>query len=155
MVFSSSLTRTLDVAWSRDRAYALVADVPRSASHFPTLQGIDDLGQGVFRWRLGAIKVPGFSFDAGYTAQYLFDEAAGTVTWASVPGAGNVQEEGSWHVTTAGSRTHLVFHSTLTVQLSVPRLVEKVVLRAAPSVTKKLMLGYLDRISKTMNGRIA
>lgn len=155
MVFSSSLERTLDVAWSRDEVYALVADVPRSAGHFPGIQGIDDLGDGVFRWRLGTIKLPGFAFDAGYTAQYHFDEAAGTVVWASVPGEGNVQEEGSWQVKTAGDRTHVVFRSTLTVDVAVPRLVERVVRKAAPGVTHKLMLGYLERIAKTMKGRVA
>lgn len=155
MVFSSSLERTLDVAWPRDRAYELVADVPRSAGHFPGLQGIDDLGGGVFRWRLGTIKLPGFGFDAGYTAQYTFDEAAGTVVWASVPGAGNVQEEGSWLVEAAGDRTRLRFRSTLTVDVAVPRLVERVVKKAAPGVTHKLMLGYLERIAKTMGGRVA
>ncbi len=154
MIFSSRTQRVLDVGWSVERAFDLVANVPRSAGHFPGLRGIDDLGGGVFRWRLGAIKLPGYSFDAGYTARYTFDPVAGTVTWKSVPGAGNVQEEGSWLVQAVGPSTHLRFTSTLTVDTPVPRLMERVVKKAAPGVTNRLMATYLAKIAATMDGQL-
>ncbi len=150
-----TLQRTLEVKWSRDDAYALVADVPRSAAHFPGLRGLDDLGDGVYRWRLESFKVGKFGFDVGYAARYVGDPEAGTVVWTTQPGSGNTRADGQWTVTaTADGGARLVFDNTIHVSVPLPRLMAKLGKKALAEMSHRQVDSYLRAIAKTMDGRL-
>jgi len=44
---------------SVDGVYALLADVPRSASHFPKVERFVDLGGNAYRWEMEKIGIGG------------------------------------------------------------------------------------------------
>jgi carbon monoxide dehydrogenase subunit G len=149
-----TVQRSLEVKWARADAFALVADVPRSAAHFPGLRGLDDLGGGVFRWRLESFRIGKFGFDVGYTALYTPDVEAGTVLWKTQPGGGNTRADGAWTVTASGDGARLTFDNTITITAKMPRLMVGAANRALKEVSRRKVDTYLRRISKTMNGRL-
>ncbi len=149
-----TIQRTLEVKWSRDEAYALVADVPRSAAHFPGLKGLDDLGDDVYRWRMESLSVGKLGFDVGYAARYVRDPAAGTVVWTTEPGSGNTLADGTWTVTESPEGARLVFDNTIGVSVPVPRLMVRVARKALVQMCSRQVSTYLRAIAKTMDGRL-
>jgi hypothetical protein len=90
-----------------DNVFALLADVPRSASHFPKVDHLVDLGDNVFRWEMEKIGIGSYTLQQTiYACRYTADSATRKVSWAPVAGVGNAIVDGEWIVTpTAGSTT--------------------------------------------------
>ena len=150
-----TLERTLEVKWSRDDAFGLVADVPRSAAHFPGLRGLDDLGDGVYRWRLDSFRVGKFGFDVGYAARYVPDAEAGTVVWTTQPGGGNTRADGSWKVSELpGGGARLIFVNSIAVSVPLPRLMARLGRKALEEMSHRQVESYLRGIARTMEGRL-
>ncbi len=149
-----NIRRTLRVNWSPEQAFEMVADVPRSAAHFPGLQRLEDLGDGVYRWHLSSFKVGKINFPVSYAARYVPDPEAGTVTWSTDAGSKNTRADGQWVVTPDGDGTRLVFQNRLVVVLPVPRMIVRMANKIARDMTEKQIGAYLKRISRAMEGEV-
>jgi carbon monoxide dehydrogenase subunit G len=149
-----SLQHSLMVDWGVAEAFALVSDVPMSSSHFPGLERLDDLGDGVYRWNMRAFELGKFRHQVRYAARYISDVDAGTVTWSTVGSDGNTRADGQWRVSTSGTQTKLIFFNHLAVQLPVPRLVARPARKLVPGIMEKQTKKYLERIAAKMDGRL-
>ncbi len=149
-----SLSYTLQVAWDVQRAFELVSDVPKSASNFPGLQRLDDLGDGVYRWNMRPIQVGKFSHQVNYAARYISDLDAGTVIWTTVGSEGNTRADGAWRVSASGSGSRLTFENSLAVMLPIPRLVARPAKKIVPGIMDKQTRKYLARMAEKMDGRL-
>jgi carbon monoxide dehydrogenase subunit G len=67
--------------------FALLADVPASASHFPQVQSLESLGDGVWRWEMQRVGTRSVHIQTVYACRYRSDKAAGTVTWGRCTGS--------------------------------------------------------------------
>ncbi len=148
------IRRTLRVNWSPEQAFEMVADVPRSASHFPGLERLEDKGDGIYRWHLASFKVGKFTFPVSYAARYIPDPDAGTVTWSTDAGSKNTRADGQWVVTPDGDGTRLEFQNRLVVVLPVPRMIARMANKIARDMTEKQIGAYLKRISRAMDGEV-
>ena len=54
---SIELNRELEIPGSYDEVFELLADVPRSASHFPKVHKLTDLGDNAYRWEMEKVGV--------------------------------------------------------------------------------------------------
>ncbi len=144
----------VDVAWDRDRAYALVADVPLSASHFPGLRSLDDLGGGVYRWNLQRYEVGKYTLDAAYSALYACDAAAGTVQWRTIEPIGTVRADGNWRVEARGDGARLHFDNLVQLRLPLPRLAAPLARRVVPGIYDRQVRDYVGAIAARMGGRL-
>ena len=106
MDLTIAVRRELDLGWPRDQVFELIADVPRSAGHFPGLRALDDLGDGVYRWRLESFRLKQFSFAVSYAARYVPDPEAGTVVWTTFDDGGNTKADGRWVLGEPALREH-------------------------------------------------
>lgn len=149
-----NIRRTLRVNWSPEQAFEMVADVPRSAAHFPGLERLEDLGDGVYRWHLSTFKVGKITFPVSYAARYVPDPEAGTVTWSTVDGSKNTRADGKWVVTPDGDGALLEFHNHVVVVIPVPRLLARMTNKIARNLTEKQIGAYLQRISRAMDGEV-
>ncbi len=113
-----SLQREFTTSGSFDGVFALLADVPRSAAHFPKVDALVDLGGNVFRWEMEKIGIGGYTLQQTvYACLYRDDAAAGRVFWEPVKGIGNAVVDGEWNVrqTSAGTVVTLNTRGSLTV----------------------------------------
>lgn len=152
--FEVAIRRTLEVDWSPEKAFELVADVPRSASCFPGLKQLEDLGDGVFRWHLSTFQLGRFSFPVRYAARYVSDSSESTVTWSTVGSSDNTKADGQWVVRPQGEGARLEFTNRLVVSLPVPRIMVRPARRLAREMTERQLGAYLDRIASKMNGKV-
>ncbi len=142
----------LSVSATPEEAFALVADIERSARHFPGLLRIEQVDGGRWRWFMAEKGVGPIKLKVEYDAIYVVDEDARTVTWAPPGrGGGDMESSGSWQITANGSGTILEFRSTTVAHVPAPRLMRPMVEVIANDELSKLMRRYTDAIRTTLN----
>ncbi|MBV5327264.1 MAG: SRPBCC family protein [Chlorobium sp.] len=103
---------------SPQKVFLLLADVPRSASHFPKVDQLVDLGGNAYRWEMEKIGIGSYTLQQTiYACRYNADEDALKVFWTSLPGVGNAIVNGEWNLTPkdGGTRINLKTSGDLTV----------------------------------------
>ena len=145
----------LHVNASADDAYALVADIERSASHFPGLlriERIDDNGR--WRWHMEEKGVGPIKLSVRYDAIYVADAEARTIRWQP-PGStgGDMESFGTWTIRSDSDGTVLEFRSTTIAHVPAPRLMKGMVEVIATEELSKLMRTYTAAIQETLGSR--
>ena len=120
MAFSVTinLQREFETSCTPEKVFALLADVPRSASHFPKVDQLVDLGGNTFRWEMEKIGIGSYTLQQTiYACHYTSDAAKKTVTWTPISGVGNALVEGGWTITPkeGGSKVSIKTKGDLTV----------------------------------------
>ncbi|MBT3221130.1 MAG: hypothetical protein HN348_18775 [Proteobacteria bacterium] len=145
----------LHVTASAAEAFALVADVKRSASHYPDLAVIVPVdGKGHWRWTMKEKGVGRVTLQVIYSAIYWSDESKLRVDWKPPPGGGGDMESfGSWEVFPADGGSTLHFRSHTISHIPVPRLVNKVAQKVARKEITGRNEGYVAAITNTLGRR--
>jgi len=134
--------------------FELLSDVPKSASYFPKLDQLVDLGDGVYRWEMAKIGVSKFVLQTIYASKYVSDVAKGSVLWTPVKDEGNALVSGSWKVVDKKKSTHLTLHIKGVVEMPLPSMVKMVVVPAVQAEFEKLVERYIDNLTKTFGGEV-
>ena len=148
---SIELNRDLEIPASYDEVFDLLADVPKSASHFPKVDKLVDLGDNAYRWEMEKVGVDKHAIQSVYACTYHADKDAGKITWSPIKGEGNGVVSGSWTLTAKGDNATAVKFQTsaeLTVPLpSLLKLVSVVFPRElqASGVLRELRAADLER----------
>lgn len=117
-----SVNKSFDVNADVSRVFALLSNVPESASHYPSVDKLNDKGDGVYEWVMDEIGVGGFSHQVIYASKYVSDSDAGTISWT--PAGGNSDISGDWKLSDNGSGTTCVFTVNADLDIPVPRLLK-------------------------------
>jgi carbon monoxide dehydrogenase subunit G len=138
-----------------DDVFAVLSDVPKSVSHFPKVDKLTDLGDGVYKWEMQKVGTAQVNIQTVYASKYTSDKAKGIVKWTPVKGVGNAQVGGSWQITdNKGKSTTLVLKTEGTVDVPVPGLMKMVVEPIVASEFEKLVERYIDNLVKTFGGEV-
>ena len=132
--------------------FDLLADVPKSASHFPKLDQLVDLGDNVYRWEMAKIGISKFILQTIYASKYVANPAKGSVVWTPVAGEGNALVSGSWKVVDKKTSTHLTLKIQGEVMMPLPSLVKMVVVPAVEAEFEKMVEKYIDNLSQHFGG---
>jgi len=134
--------------------FDLVSDVPTSVSHFPKVDKLVDLGDGVYRWEMAKVGTAQVNIQTVYASKYVSNRAKGTVVWTPVPGVGNALVGGSWKVTDQKKSTALEFKVSGTVDVALPGLMKMVVVPVVQGEFEKLVEKYIDNLIKRFGGEV-
>ena len=138
-----------------DEVFAVLSDVPASVSHFPKVQKLTDLGDGVYQWEMQKVGTAQVNIQTVYACKYVADKAKGSVKWTPVKGIGNAQVGGHWKITdNKGKSTKLVLQTEGTVDVPVPALMKLVVEPIVASEFEKLVEKYIANLVKTFGGEV-
>ncbi len=134
--------------------FDLVSDVPRSVSHFPKVEKLDDLGGGVYRWEMEKVGTAQVNIQTIYASKYVNDRKKGTVVWSPVKGEGNALVGGSWKLseTKKGTALELRIHGVAEVPL--PALMKMVVVPVVQAEFEKLVEKYIDNLIQEFGGEV-
>lgn len=136
------------------QVFDLVADVPRSVSHFPKVEQLVDMGQGVYRWEMEKLGSAQVHIQTVYASRYVADRKKGTVVWTPVAGIGNAQVGGSWKVTEVKKGTKLVLQIQGISEVPLPALMKMVVTPVVQAEFEKLVEQYIDNLIQTFGGEV-
>jgi carbon monoxide dehydrogenase subunit G len=132
--------------------FDLLSDVPESVSHFPKVDKLVDMGDGVYRWEMAKVGTAQVNIQTVYASKYVSDRKKGAVVWTPVPGVGNAQVGGSWKITDAKKSTALQFKVSGTVNVALPGLMKMVVVPVVQGEFEKLVEKYIDNLVKRFGG---
>jgi len=113
--------------------FKLLADVPESASHFPKVKKLVDMGDNTYRWEMEKIGLDKYYIQTVYACQYTSNKKQGTVKWEAVEDVGNALVSGKWTLKSVDPK-HTQCSLTTTGVMTVP----------LPALTKFLLAGLVE-----------
>lgn len=135
--------------------FAVLSDVPTSVSHFPKVDKLTDMGDGVYKWEMEKVGTAQVNIQTVYASKYVSDKAKGTVKWTPVKGIGNAQVGGSWKITdNKGKSTAIELKIKGTVEVPLPGLMKMVVAPVVEGEFEKLVDKYIANLIKKFGGEI-
>ncbi len=149
---SINLGYEFGVKASASEVFAVLSDVPASASHFPKVDKLVDLGGNSYRWEMEKIGVAQVKLQTIYACKYVSNKAKGTVVWTPIAGEGNAQVSGSWKITDKKKCTDLVLGIEGDLSLPLPGLVKMVVAPVVEAEFEKMVEKYIDNLTKRFGG---
>jgi carbon monoxide dehydrogenase subunit G len=132
--------------------FDLLSDVPTSASFFPKVDKLVDLGGNAYRWEMEKVGTAQVNIQTVYASKYVSNKAKGTVVWTPVKGEGNALVGGSWKITDKKKTTALEFKVAGTVDVPLPGLMKVVVVPIVRGEFEKLVEQYIDKLIVRFGG---
>lgn len=141
-----------EVKASAQEVFDLLSDVPTSASYFPKVDKLVDLGDGAYRWEMAKIGVAKINLQTIYASKYASNRAKGTVVWTPIQGEGNALVSGNWKITDKKGSTQIVLQINGDLTLPLPGLMKMVVAPVVEAEFEKMVEQYIDNLSKKFSG---
>jgi carbon monoxide dehydrogenase subunit G len=145
------LDRKFSVSADPDAVFALLADVPASASHFPKVEALTDLGDNSFRWEMEKVGLGDHAIQTIYACKYIPNAAAGEITWQPIKGEGNGVVSGAWKITASAKGTDIQFKTSAELTLPLPGLLKL----AISPVVKHEFNGMVDDYIDNLKGALS
>jgi carbon monoxide dehydrogenase subunit G len=134
--------------------FEVLSDVPTSVSHFPKVDKLTDMGDGVYKWEMEKVGTAQVNIQTVYASKYKSDKAKGTVVWTPVKGVGNAQVGGHWKVTDNKKSTAVALQIKGTVDVPLPGLMKMVVAPVVEGEFEKLVDKYIANLIKRFGGEV-
>lgn len=141
-----------DVKAKAAEVFAVLSDVPTSASHFPKVDALVDLGDGAYRWEMEKIGVGSVNLQTVYASKYVANQSKGTVVWTPVKGEGNALVSGSWKIKDNKKSTNVVLQIQGELNLPLPGLMKMVVAPVVEVEFKKMIEQYIANLTEHFGG---
>jgi carbon monoxide dehydrogenase subunit G len=132
--------------------FAVLSDVPTSASHFPKVDKLTDMGDGVYKWEMEKVGTAQVNIQTVYASKYVSNKAKGTVVWTPVKGVGNSLISGNWKITDNKKSTGIVLKIDGEVTLPLPGLMKMIVVPVVSGEFEKLVEKYIANLIKEFGG---
>ena len=134
--------------------FAVLSDVPTSASFFPKVHQLVDMGDGVYRWEMEKVGTAQVNIQTIYASKYVSNKAKGTVVWTPVKGVGNALVSGNWKITDNKKSTNIVLKIDGEVIVALPGLMKMIVVPIVESEFEKLVEKYIANLTKKFGGEV-
>lgn len=134
--------------------FAVLSDVPESASFFPKVDKLVDMKDGVYRWEMEKIGVASIALQTIYASKYVSNKAKGSVVWTPVKGVGNAQVSGSWAIKDNKKSTGLTLKINGELAIPLPGLMKMVVVPVVESEFEKMIDQYIANLTKKFGGEV-
>jgi carbon monoxide dehydrogenase subunit G len=134
--------------------FALLADVPESASYFPKVDRVTDLGKGVYQWEMQKVGTPQVNIQTVYASKYKTDAKKHTISWAPVKNTGNAQVAGGWTITNRRTSTALKLVVQASVQVPLPDMMQAIVQPVVSAEFEKLLDQYIANLIDRFGGEV-
>jgi carbon monoxide dehydrogenase subunit G len=143
-----------EVKSKKDKVFALLSNVPESASHFPKVESIVDQGKGVYRWEMARVGTPQVYIQTVYACTYKTDAKKGSITWTPVKKVGNAQVSGGWTLEGKKSTTLITLELKAVVTLDLPSLMQSIAEPIVNAEFENLVDTYIDNLIAEFGGEV-
>ena len=147
-----NIQREFETSCTPDNVFGLLSDVPLSASHFPKVDKLIDLGNNTFRWEMEKISIASYTLQQTiYASRYTADESARKVSWTPVQGVGNAIVEGEWVITPKEGGTTVTLQTKGELTVDFPGFLEFII---SPLVVMEFT-SMIDRYLANLQGTLS
>ena len=134
--------------------FAVLSDVPTSASFFPKVDKLVDMGGGTYRWEMAKIGVASIKLQTIYASNYVSNKAKGTVVWTPVKGEGNALVSGNWKIKDNKKSTGLTLQINGDLSIPLPGLMKMVVVPVVEGEFEKMVETYIANLTQKFGGEV-
>ena len=134
--------------------FEVLSDVPTSVSHFPKVDKLTDLGDGVYKWEMEKVGTAQVNIQTVYASRYVSSRSKGTVVWTPVPGVGNALVGGRWKIRDNKGPTAIELKIEGEITLPLPGLMKMVVAPVVEGEFEKLVDQYIANLIKRFGGEV-
>jgi carbon monoxide dehydrogenase subunit G len=135
--------------------FAVLSDVPTSVSHFPKVDKLTDMGDGVYKWEMEKVGTAQVNIQTVYASKYVSNKAKGSVVWTPVVGVGNALVGGHWKIKDNKKSTAIELKIQGDITLPLPGLMKMVVAPVVEGEFEKLVDKYIANLIKTFGGEVS
>jgi len=146
VVVNVELDREFTVSADKETVFELLADVPKSGSHFPRVKALTNQGKNIFLWEMEKVGLGEHAFQTVYACKYIPDESEGTVIWEQVKGIGNSIVSGSWEITESSDGTNVKFVTNAKMTLPLPWLLKIAISPVVKHEFNSMVDEYIDNL---------
>jgi carbon monoxide dehydrogenase subunit G len=132
--------------------FTLLADVPKSVSHFPKVEKLTDLGDGVYQWEMQKVGTAQINIQTIYASKYVTNKSKGTVVWTPVKGVGNALVGGNWTIKDNKKSTGIVLKIAGEMTVPLPGLMKGLVASVVEAEFEKLVDKYIANLVRAFGG---
>lgn len=132
------------------KVFAVLADVPESASHFPRVESLTPLGGNAYEWKMRKNGFDKHAIQIVYASTYRVDKKAHRVEWSPVKGVGNSQVQGFWELSSADGSTECRFHTQGVLELPLPGLLKMAVGPVVKHEFNALVDQYVENLQNAL-----
>lgn len=153
-----SITVKIDLGYEFDvkakaaEVFDVLSDVPTSVSHFPKVEQLTDLGDGVYKWEMEKVGTAQVNIQTIYASKYVSDKAKGTVKWTPVKGVGNALVGGHWKIVDNKKSTGVTLAIQGEIEVPLPGLMKMIVVPVVQGEFEKLVEKYIDNLIQRFGG---
>ena len=155
-----SITLTLELGYefavnaTIKEVFDVLSDVPTSASFYPQVKELVDLGDNAYRWDMEPVGLEHINLQIVYASAYTSNRKKATVNWVPVPDMGNAQVAGSWQISSQNKATHLVLTVEASITLPLPSLMKMVVQPVVEAEFERLTETYIANLCEHFGGEV-
>jgi carbon monoxide dehydrogenase subunit G len=143
-----------EVKASASDVFNVLSDVPTSATFFPSVDKLVELGDQVYRWEMAKIGIAQIKFQTIYASKYVSDKVKGTVVWTPVNGQGNALVSGHWKIKEQKNSTKVTLQITGELELPLPSLMKMVVAPLVEAEFETLLVQYVHNLIQRFGGEV-
>lgn len=145
-----NIEREFETSALPDSVFGLLADVPRSASHFPKVDRFIDLGDNTFRWEMEKIGTGSYTLQQTiYACCYSSDAASRKIAWTPVFGIGNAKVEGEWMISPKGKGTVVILKTRGELSIDFPSFLQFIISPLVVTEFTSMIELYLTNLQNT------
>lgn len=141
-----------DVKASAKDVFDVLSNVPVSASFFPKVDQLVDLGDGAYRWEMAKIGIAQINLQTIYASKYVSNRSKGTIVWTPVKGEGNALVSGNWKITDRKKFTNIVLQINGDLSIPLPGLMKMVVVPVVEAEFEKMVEQYIANLTTHFGG---
>lgn len=146
-----TVSRHFDSPALPDEVFDLLSDVPRSASHFPDVERLDDLGGNAFRWTMEKIGIGEYTLQQTiYACVYRSEREKMRIDWSPVDGVGNARVEGSWKLSSSAAGTGLQLETKGKLDVDLPGFLQFILSPLIEMAFAQKIDRYIANLSETL-----
>lgn len=143
--------RSREVAASPGDVFLLLADVPDSVAHFPSVESLTPEAGG-YRWTMEATSVAGIRVQTVYACRYHADPDALRVRWEPIPGIGNAQVHGAWDIQACRQGSRVSLATEFEIEVDLPFFLRGPAKPFVKGELERLLDTYMDNLARTFGG---
>jgi len=136
------------------QVFDVLSDVPTSASFFPNVDQLVDLGDHAYRWEMGKIGIGQINLQTIYASRYTTNRAQGSVAWTPIEGEGNALVSGHWKIVEKKKSTLITLQINGDLTLPLPGLMKMVVAPLVESEFEKAVEQYIENLTQAFGGEV-
>lgn len=134
--------------------FDVLSDVPTSVSHFPNVDELIDLGDGVYQWQMARVGTAKVNIQTVYASKYVSNRAKGSVVWTPVEGVGNSLVGGSWAIKNNKGHAAITLSIQAQINVQLPSLMQMVVGPVVQIEFEKMVEKYIDNLIARFGGEV-